>query len=540
MKKFYLSLIAAAAMMPAMAATIDCGEGQSYTTLNEAAGAVTANGDIINLTGNTTNTDRIIPANGKVFTLEGNGYTVDRTFTDGNKFTIGNENSGAVFTFKNVTFTATSQPNKYYFNFKDNRPGKFENVTISGVRNTNGDADLSNRSILRAFGPVDLAGIKFVNCTLGEDNYHVYANAALNLSGDNGGTIIYVASGAKVNASDLTNTTPIYLVLGGQAEGDVMVYGCTDLSKFEIKGDVGELAVSGDNLVVTGLSKEEDTKDAVYNETKGKNYANLVDAVSAAGDGDVILVHADQNFTARLGCGSNNITIKGDNGVTLTNTANTIIFLANVKNGGSFTLENLIIDGGGRSGDKTVIEASESGAKIFLNNVTIKNITTTNGQGIICNKGGSTVSLENVTIENCTVPEGRGTLFVGTNNCTLKGDNAVSVFMQNYALNCQDLTNSAAIMVTLEQVSEDKTYINGCDDTTKFKLTNDGYKFFSNGEGGLKAVDSTYTGIADVEVEENGVVEYYNLQGVRMASDNLPAGIYLRRAGSKTTKVYVK
>lgn len=46
------------------------------------------------------------------------------------------------------------------------------------------------------------------------------------------------------------------------------------------------------------------------------------------------------------------------------------------------------------------------------------------------------------------------------------------------------------------------------------------------------------TGIADIEAEENGVVEYFNLQGVRVAE---PAnGLYIRRAGNKVEKVIVR
>lgn len=45
-------------------------------------------------------------------------------------------------------------------------------------------------------------------------------------------------------------------------------------------------------------------------------------------------------------------------------------------------------------------------------------------------------------------------------------------------------------------------------------------------------------GIADIETEENGVVEYFNLQGVRVAE---PAnGLYIRRAGNKVEKVIVR
>lgn len=46
------------------------------------------------------------------------------------------------------------------------------------------------------------------------------------------------------------------------------------------------------------------------------------------------------------------------------------------------------------------------------------------------------------------------------------------------------------------------------------------------------------SGIADIEVEANAPVEYYNLQGVRVAE---PAcGIYLRRQGDKVSKVVVR
>lgn len=51
------------------------------------------------------------------------------------------------------------------------------------------------------------------------------------------------------------------------------------------------------------------------------------------------------------------------------------------------------------------------------------------------------------------------------------------------------------------------------------------------------------TGIEDVTVEEpveESAVEYYTLQGVRVSADNLSTGIYIRRAGNKTSKIYVR
>lgn len=46
------------------------------------------------------------------------------------------------------------------------------------------------------------------------------------------------------------------------------------------------------------------------------------------------------------------------------------------------------------------------------------------------------------------------------------------------------------------------------------------------------------TGVDEIEAAGNGEVEYYNLQGIRVA--NPESGIYIRRQGSKVSKVYVK
>jgi len=50
---------------------------------------------------------------------------------------------------------------------------------------------------------------------------------------------------------------------------------------------------------------------------------------------------------------------------------------------------------------------------------------------------------------------------------------------------------------------------------------------------------SGLAGIADVAVDADAPVEYYNLQGVRMQGDMAP-GLYIRRQGNQATKVLVK
>ena len=45
--------------------------------------------------------------------------------------------------------------------------------------------------------------------------------------------------------------------------------------------------------------------------------------------------------------------------------------------------------------------------------------------------------------------------------------------------------------------------------------------------------------IDDIEIDSNEPVEYYNLQGVKVAGE-LPAGLYIAKQGVKTSKVVVK
>ena len=46
------------------------------------------------------------------------------------------------------------------------------------------------------------------------------------------------------------------------------------------------------------------------------------------------------------------------------------------------------------------------------------------------------------------------------------------------------------------------------------------------------------TSVTDVEIDENAPVEFYNLQGVRVA--NPENGLFIRRQGNKVEKVFIK
>jgi hypothetical protein len=58
---------------------------------------------------------------------------------------------------------------------------------------------------------------------------------------------------------------------------------------------------------------------------------------------------------------------------------------------------------------------------------------------------------------------------------------------------------------------------------------------------GWTPVPYTISGISDITVDDTDApVEYFNLQGVKVAADNLSSGLYISRKGTKVAKVLVK
>ena len=56
----------------------------------------------------------------------------------------------------------------------------------------------------------------------------------------------------------------------------------------------------------------------------------------------------------------------------------------------------------------------------------------------------------------------------------------------------------------------------------------------------LLAEEGFVDGVADIEMDLNAPIEYYNLNGVRVDNNNLVPGLYITRQGAKASKVVVK
>lgn len=108
----------------------------------------------------------------------------------------------------------------------------------------------------------------------------------------------------------------------------------------------------------------------------------------------------------------------------------------------------------------------------------------------------------------------------------------------NKDLLCMNVTTGAAVtdVLTLDnpdENSESYAFVKGT-----FSLTPGNYVLYRRGST-MRVFGFTWTGetsaITDIAADENAPVEYFNLQGIRV--DNPTSGLYIKRQGSKVTKV---
>lgn len=113
---------------------------------------------------------------------------------------------------------------------------------------------------------------------------------------------------------------------------------------------------------------------------------------------------------------------------------------------------------------------------------------------------------------------------------------------------CEENAEWDAVEVESFGTNEDFTSVTNSDiDLTAYagKKIQLGFKYTSTDEAActweiqnVKIVETDGAGVADIAVDANAAVEYFNLQGVRVA--NPTNGLYIRRAGNTVTKVLVK
>ena len=312
--------------------------------------------------------------------------------------------------------------------------GKAMTIKTQGVvqRESNGsfelqnvefkDFDLNNTAYLcgakNAGGTITLQNITVTNCTSPAGGY-IYdlrvANDALilkghlNIDANSTGTAILKQANPKgtgtegrikVDDPDFTASKVLtidWTNLDGKdvfVEGSPVVVGVKSdaiASCFQLTNGDWTLARKNNDLVLAKAAQA----TAKIGET---GYADLAAALTAAVDGDVITLLDDQEVSTRVNIQNKAITIDGQ-GKTIKRAStytNGLVFLTAKPGEGeqpaSLTLQNLTLDGQNIETSAAFIEASNSGTTT-LNNVTIKNVTTT-ANAVIVNKAGGKLVLQ--------------------------------------------------------------------------------------------------------------------------------------------------
>lgn len=527
MKKLYSLILTALIGGAVSTAQVTIGE-TNYATLDAAVKAA-AEGDVLTVNENITistiiyltgiNNLTIQGAEGKDITItcrakNHHAFRVQKAATIKNLNLVYNDNQSNAALIE----TSTTDGNL-----------TLENVTISNVNTTQAQGVLC----FKGSGKGMLTNVTFSNNTVPDGQGEIFIGAnGTTVSGTTNGSI-YMQKGYAFTATNFAPAQPVKLYLASDyAANTDIVLGTTNINNFELQSATFILKANGNNIQV--VNKPE--PNVVIGETA---YATINDAVDAAKEGDVIRVLKNITITKRVNLnGVDNLTIEAVDGVTVSFRArNNLAFLV----GKTATLKNLTLVYNDNVSDKPFIEASGSTGNLIMENCSISNVNTSNGQGVISIKSEGHATLNNVTFENNTVPTGKGEIFIGASGSTLNGTTNGSLTMQNnYSVNIGSEFNPAEpIKVYIDGTRNPGTdMFLGTTDLSKFDLQNEEVTLAVN-NGNIVAGSSS--AIDDIAVdEENGEAVYYNLNGVVVNPDNLAPGLYLRRQGSKVTKVIVK
>lgn len=298
---------------------------------------------------------------------------------------------------------------------------------------------------------------------------------------------------------------------------------------------------------VDALKATIETDPVVINLTTEEKYDSFMDAYNAAVTDDVLSVVVPEIVIAdRIPMKS--ITIEGATGneKLVQNFNNKLLF--NTGSNSNMSFKNLVFEAQQGPGNQPMFEHNaneKDGQTLTFDNVTLNGISSSNANGLFNIKKG-VLALNNVTFSGCTVSEAKGFVTINDNNMLrLTGANeGVEVYLTAAnSIEASDLSNTTPIKITLSdevittltsESAEVKAVIIGEVSADKFKITNAGYSLESDGNGNLILVEDKGSNINEIEAD-NAPVEYYNLQGVKVA--NPEKGLYIMRKGDKVSKV---
>ncbi len=227
---------------------------KGFGTFTDAWNAAVA-GDVLIVNEDQTVTSRLSKAfASKEETLTVKGKTADiKLIRKTNQLMFLNNAGLATIAFENITLDGDNlnPGNVCGFESQKSSPFIFTNVKIINFKSENGQGIVSNKNA----GYSVFNNVTFENCTVNEGRGEVFVGnetSATTLKGDNKFTL-FIEGNASINASELTNTTPIEVIFDSNREANpLVVTGWNTPANFTTSSFNLMFVADGDNLNVVG------------------------------------------------------------------------------------------------------------------------------------------------------------------------------------------------------------------------------------------------------------------------------------------------
>lgn len=538
-----LCLLALSSMMLNAAVVKNETTSEEFPTLN-AAWTAANDGDVLVLNEDVEVTDRLTSAE-KNITLKGNNHTITRPSSLNKILFLANKGTSAgSITIENVTIDCNgSIGNNSALQATDNGSFIISNVNIKNCITTQSQGVVA----VKGGGKLNATNLTITDCTVPDGRGEIFAgtnNVSLN------GTCtasVYAEKQLTINCSGLTGGKITVMVNNDRDLTNPIITGATNSDLFVVGNSNYMFELTDGNLTVK--EKANDPTKAIFNLNKQEGYTDLLEAWNNAATGDVIFLNENATISDRLEGKGRILTLKGNgNKISRTeNYSNDRLMILTNNGAGNITLENVIIDGGGTSNKKSVVETS-GGSTLNLNDVTFQNCATTSDQGVICVKNNGKLNLNNVVIKDSDLPAGAGDVFAGSNTVKVAGNCTFSIFLQNNNyFTATDLTEGLVTILFDTAGTRDLAttpFVMGNDNTALFKSGDSNYDL-KVAEGNILLEKNDLSSVVEgISTDEAQIVDVYSIQGVRVkagvaaaeATEGLPAGLYI--VGGK--KVIVK
>lgn len=431
-----------------------------------------------------------------------------------------------------------------------------ENVVINGFTSN------ATNGIVRIYGASNatIDNVSFVDCATPETTPYniVFATAtgSLTLKGKCDYNLSLNDKSAFITDGGITSDSKVSIFYSNHTETIPVVKNCDDIFKFNLNVD-GKMLSPKENSLYT-VNKTNilliNEVDGVKTGTGYSALAGSAGAATKATTGAVIVVNENVNLTTSMNFAGKSIEIRGAKpDVAITLAADRALANAAAADTHIAIRDLAITPQAELAYTSFIAQATTSDASVSFQNVTFKDCNTTNAALIRANAGG-VWHIDGVTFENCSVtPASKAdgtevTPLVLTNNpgCSVSGiNNGLTIQVNNAGTNSIDAQGLEAgnepIILTLSGAAHDHTLITNCENLSLFEITNSGWSFQADENGGLKTLDrQIVTGIEEVAAEAEGGAEYFDLRGVRVNAEALTPGLYICRKGGKVSKTVIR